>query len=362
MKRIMLLFFCFAIVACMKETKPSVKQIDIDFAQKEKVAFSLSQIFENVSYIKLDTSCLVGQIDEIRKFGETLYMCDKNEGTIHQYGMNGKYITSLKKRGRAKNEYIVLTDFDVSPVNGDIHIYDGGSKRFLVYSKEGIFKRTFHTDEIIRDFAILSNGDYLMYTPDKNGDAKRGLWQTDRVGKFRKQIVRIHDDFQYGGIYPQYLTHIDEKYIGLMGGEDADNFYIISEDTVGIQLHINYNISIPRELQREKNIDFAKHKGNVYTKNNYFESHRWIWFGTTDFDKMVVCFYDKNTDKCYKITGKDNVVEDVKLFGIPLSVYDDMMINVIYASGALSSPTLKEKFPDVTETSNPILEIVKITQ
>ena len=75
-----------------------------------------------------------------------------------------------------------------------------------------------------------------------------------------------------------------------------------------------------------------------------------------------MCFYDKVNDICYKIKGEDKLKEDVKLFGTPLFIYDDKMIDVIYGSDILSSNTLREKFPDITDSSNPILEIVEITQ
>jgi len=364
-KQIITLLFCicFVATACMhNEQKPYTKQISIDFDDKESSDFSLSQVFGHVSYLHLDSLCLVGQIDGIRVYDQNIYICNKNEGAVHVFDVSGKHLASIRNRGRAKNEYIELSDFDISPVNGDIHIFDGGSKRFLVYSKEGSYIKSFHTDDIIRDFSILSNGDYIMYTPDKNGDARRGLWQTDSMGNFRRQLIEIDQDFQFGGIYPQYLTRIDSRNIGLMGGEDNNNFYSITEDSTTIQLHVDYNISIPSKLQKERNVEFEKHKGEVYTKNNYFESHRWLWFYTTNFESGVLCFYDKVNDICYKIKGEDKLKEDVKLFGTPLFIYDDKMIDVIYGSDILSSNTLREKFPDITDSSNPILEIVEITQ
>lgn len=359
----LLFFICFVVTACIHNDKiPYAKQISIDFDSNESSKFSLSQVFGHVYYIPLDSLCPIGQIDGIKIFDNNIYVCNKNEGAVHIFDVNGKYIASIRNRGRAKNEYIELCDFDVSPVNGDIHIYDSGSKRFLVYSKEGTYIRYFHTDDVIRDFSILSNGDYLMYTPDENGDARRGLWQTDSMGNFRRQLVEIDKNFQYGGIYPQYLTRIDSRNIGLMGGEDNNNFYVITEDSATIQLHVDYKISIPSKLQKERNVEFGKHKGEVYTKNNYFESHRWLWFYTTNFEKGILCFYDKVNDICYKIKGEENLTEDVKLLGTPQFIFDDKMIDVIYCSEIQSSNTLRERFPDVTDTSNPILEIVEITQ
>lgn len=363
-KQIILPLFMFMlIVSCAKDDKETnTPKIKIDFTEQSEEKFMTSQVFKKVSYIQLDTSCVVGQLDDIRIHGNTIYICNKYEGVIHRFEKEGKYISSIKKRGRAGNEYVLLTDFEVSPINGDVHIYDSASKRILVYSKEGYYKKNIQTDDIIRDFAVLDNGDYLMYTPDKNGNARRGLWITDSVGTFRKQLVKVDNDYEYGGIYPHYLSRIDKKHIGLMGGEDYDNFYIVSGDSVKTQLDVEFNITIPTRLKKERNIDYTMYKGEIYTKNNYFESHRWIWFTATDFNKIALCFYDKVNNNCHIITNEESLIEDIKLYGTPLYVYDDMMISVIYASDVLASPTMSKMFPNINDTSNPILELVEISK
>lgn len=362
MRRITLLLSCLAMIACTKEERVYTKQIDIDFKEKGNDTFALSQIIEDVTYIKLDTSCFIGQIDEIKMHAGTYYICNKCEGAIHRFGKDGKHIMSLKKRGRARNEYIVINDFDVSPLNGEIHIYDSSSKRIMVYTKDGVFMRAFPTDDIIRDFAVMSNGDYLIYTPDQNGDARRGLWKTDSVGNFKEQLVIIDEEFQYGGLYPQYLFRIDDNQIGLMGGEDADNFYSISEKAAHEWLHLNYNITIPPSIQKERNPDFMKYKGKLYTKNTYSETHRWLWFHTTDLETEMLCIYDKSNDACYKLTRQEQLTMDRDMFGYTLSCYNDTFVNVIDAHTIISDTTLHKRFPDITENSNPVLEIAKATE
>ncbi len=362
-KKLFFFLFVASTMACTQTTNKSlVKQVYIDFEKEDSTKFYTSQIFSKVSYVNLENMVPVGQIDKVCQFENVVYLCNRNEGKIHQFDTNGKYLTTLNKQGRAGDEYIKLSIFDVSSDNGDVHIYDEGRKRMLVYSKEGNLKRKFDIEDIIRDFAIMDNGNYLMYTPDKNGESRRGLWLTDSDGKFIKQLVDIDQKFQYGGIYPQYLYHIDNKTIGLMGGEDKNNFYMITGEDVSIQMHANFEISIPSELKQQRIIDVSKDKKHIYTKNNYKESHRWLWFHTTDFDKSILCFYDKVNDKCYQVKAQENLIEDVVILGQSMSCYNDKMINVVYASSIIALPELREKFPEVSDTSNPVLEIVELTK
>ena len=101
---------CFVVTACMhNEKKPYTKQISIDFGDKESSDFSLSQVFGHVSYLHLDSFCLVGQIDGVRVYDQNIYICNKNEGAVHVFDVSGKHLASIRNRGRAKNEYIELT-------------------------------------------------------------------------------------------------------------------------------------------------------------------------------------------------------------------------------------------------------------
>lgn len=349
------------IVACnSKHTDANAHKFEIHFGNSQNAPFKLSQIIDTVEYIDIKSQIPIGNIDEIKYTDSTFFMCDKNAGKIYILNNKGELTKELSYKGHAANEYIQINDFEVSPYDGNITIYDGASQKFNVYDKQYVYRYSFKVHDVIRDFAKMENGDYVMYTPDYNKDSKRGLWITDSVGAFKKQLVSISDDFLYGGIYPNYLVRINHTNFGLMGGEDKDNIYKISIDGADIAYHIDFDISIPNKLKKKEIINYNNYKGEIYTKNSYFETDRWIFFSATDFENNTLFFYDKTNDKHYALSKQEDLIEDVDLFGAFTHVSGNYIINILYPNMIIPYSTLRKKFPYITTESNPIIVIARL--
>ena len=359
--------FCVLTIICIScESNildKNIKNIDIVFGQSENAPFSMSQMVDSVFYVQLDSNCNINRIDEMKVVGNKFYLCDKMKGCIDVVNTSGNLISTIQHKGRAKSEYILLSDFDVSSSTDEIHIFDIATHFMLVYSSEGNYKRSYLVNDVIRDFAVMNNGDYLLYTPDYNNDSRRGLWVMDSCFNFKKQLVEIPETFRYGGIYPNYLVHIDDERIGLMAGEYDDNIYTITDDTILTQYHLNFNIDIPQSLTERNVLNYNKHKGELYTKNNYYETLRWLLFNATDMEKQSLCFYDKKNDKKYVLTQKEDLIEDGKaLGGEILCSNKDIIVIVQYPEIISKYPNINKIFPNLKQNSSPILEFIKLSK
>lgn len=365
MKQIFYLFITALILSCChKNEDGSVKQICISFKEGSNDIFKSSQLIDSIYYIVLDSTFLLGNIDEIKVVDNMFYFIDKHNGTISKFDIKGKFISSFKKSGHSKSEYITMEDADIS-CNGEFHVYDGAIGRILKYSSSGDFIGGFDLDDIARDFAVLDNGDYIFYTPDYQIGAHSGLWETDSIGKYKKQLISVDEGFGYALILPSYINKYNQKIYGIMGGEDKDNFYMVSSDTVVNTLHINFNIKIPKRFQNEFPIDLENYRGQIYAKCYYIESNRWIVFTCTDFITTIQCYYDKKNNVCYRLITPDNYIDDMNFVGISGSdcVYNGNYWLTLLDPGVIrKNESLSKLFPTITDNSNPVVRIAKLSE
>lgn len=335
--------------------------LSVRFGESVNTPFRMSQLVDTVSYIQLDSAYTIGVVSEMKMVGGRFYICDRHESKIYVVDSKGRVTQCLSNKGRARQEYYATSDFDVDPLTEDIHVWDAVAHRFLVYSKEGTYKGDVPYDGVVRDFAVMGKGDYLMYTPDDNGrTARRGLWLTDSHGKFRRQLVEIDKDFKYGGIYPNYLVRLGNDGIGLMDGEDKDNIYRVSGDSAEVEFHIDFGMKIPEKIARRTLVDFNNYKGKIYTKNNYFENRRWLLFNSTDMNNMAMSIYDKKERRYYQLSGPEDLRQDVKVHGEPMFMNDSVYVCVVYPGAdpaALSRMGVPVRPGNKT---NPILVIAKL--
>ena len=149
--------------------------IQVEFGKSINVPFSMSQFVDTVRYQQIDSAYTIGHISEVKMAGGCFYICDKHEGIIYKVSQQGKVLLRLANKGRARNEYYNLSDVDVNRKTGEIHVWDAVSHRFIVYSGDGTFVKDVPCNDVVRDFAVMDDGDYLIYTPDFNKESRRGL-------------------------------------------------------------------------------------------------------------------------------------------------------------------------------------------
>ncbi|HPB34960.1 MAG: 6-bladed beta-propeller [Bacteroidales bacterium] len=355
------------LISCKYESSDGVSTnnslvFDITFDNGDKTSpLSLSQIFDSVSYIPLknDSGIIIGGIKDIKFVHNRFYIWDNKANALYVFDNKGNYLQEISHIGNASNEHILIGGFDVNPRNEEISLFDSPSRKIKRFSKNGTFLDNLSLKDVIRDFAVLGNGDYVFYTPDYlKGKNRRGAWQTDSSGVFKKQLVSMSDDFLYGGLYPTCFCRINDSTIGLKGGEDHDYIYHITADTIVVKYQLKVDIKIPDEIKKRAILNFENYKGKVYTKNDYFETEKLMTIAVSNLKRRILLFYHK-TDSCHwLIQSEKDLVEDIKLHTWFQSSYNKALIGVLDCSYILSFPGLREEFPDIDESSNPILMVV----
>lgn len=187
---------------------------------------NMSELTDSVEYIPIETNPALYPISHatcVKYIADKLYIQDVAQ-RLHIVNRQGKIIGQLSAIGKAKDEYISLGRFDVNPASGQISIYDNASRKMNIYSPQCDFIRSIRLDNngLIDDFAVLPNGDHLMYLETfHSDDVRRGLWRIDSLGQFKNQYFDISNDFKYSsGLFPNMFQHINDTVISLKGHQD----------------------------------------------------------------------------------------------------------------------------------------------
>lgn len=140
-------------------TNKELIEINIDNQDYENTV-SYSDLFNSVKFVPLETNrnCLIGQIDEIELYNDTIFILDKSIGkAIYMFDKNGSFIKKIGQLGKGPGEYFSPKSFTIDNYTKQIKILDEG--KLLIFSIYGEFQK-----EI-----LLSHYDSPRYLKSING-------------------------------------------------------------------------------------------------------------------------------------------------------------------------------------------------
>ncbi len=119
-----------------------------------------------VSIIPLEATpeSVIGRVGEFLFDDDRIFHLDGQTKEIQVYDMSGKYLTSVKPKGRGPGEYTQeIRTFDLDRERREIIVYDGRLNKMIRYAYDGTFKREnsfkkFHGV----DFAYLGSDRYVF--------------------------------------------------------------------------------------------------------------------------------------------------------------------------------------------------------
>lgn len=315
----------------------------------------ISELFQ-VTDVVLSTSSiesLVGSIYDIKHCGDTLFILSGD--ALLLFKTDGRFITKIDHQGRGHGEYVDLVGFEIDQKNNNILIFD----RFgvLRYTMDGKFIDKAPIKGMPIEFALLPSGDYVFYGPMLIDDLQ-GLWLTDSKGNYKRHLLTL-SEYDLSIITGSgRLTHINDSVIGFMGPENPDLFYHITDDTIVPAFYIT-----SRLLNSKVKIDEIPDELPAYTKSGYCESDELFTFnliGTAD-NMFVRTFYNKETGHLMHLHSTNDKAATDPDYKVPSfrNGYKDFMFNYISVSKILKNDNLRAQFPDITEDSNPVIQIYR---
>ena len=187
MKRILYILSILIICSCKQNSTENIisencKIFDISFKKDYKDKLYLSEMIESEEFIQLETSdeCLISDINKLIAINNKYYIFDRVEDVIFIFSKDGKFLNKISEKGRGPGQYISIACFDVNPKTNEINILDLNTKKMFIYDDNCRLNRVIEVNDIVRDFIICENGDYLFFTNDKNEGSRS---EERRVGK-----------------------------------------------------------------------------------------------------------------------------------------------------------------------------------
>ena len=166
MKRIsVFILFLVACLGCNRNANKDYEVISFENIQTKSFNDLPNEILKGIEYIPFSSDSLKYTFSMPQKIlinNERVFINDYSSRNLYSYKFSGTPEFVLNKRGRAKDEYLQITDFDIDATGG-IWILDGQADKIVHYTKDGecLFtsKLPFQADHI----KILGN-DRLMFT------------------------------------------------------------------------------------------------------------------------------------------------------------------------------------------------------
>ncbi len=185
------------------------KQNNENSSMVNSYEFSLAsgseELLENVSVefqtLELTEKSIVGSIDQIVEYGDTLFISDGSEYRLLAFTKTGKFIGQIGSRGEGPGEYSGIASFFIDADKSQIGIYDEDVCKMLYYNLSDFSFIDEKSYEDIVAGCCLPDGDSLIwYNQAFEGENSDSYFiVTDPAGKVTSSFVK--KDFKTG-----YLT------------------------------------------------------------------------------------------------------------------------------------------------------------
>ena len=321
-----------------------------------------ADIIESFDTIRLQGNVLesfIGNVEDIRLSRDRIFVMSTDVINIFDY--DGRYLTTIQRKGRGPGEYLALSYFDILEDQRLIYALDNQGQQVVIYDFDGKYVRRIPMNcyEAV-DFAVLPNGHMLLMNLMGIGQNTRGLFETDENGQNPHPLFEIAPDFQRLSLGFKFLIHINDSVMGCLGQEDTDYIYHYQNDTITPVYKIRTDIIMPDYVRAR--VSASENPDEVYTKMQYWETRRYMGILLLNNAQFVFTMYDKQTAQTTRYYKSELMVPEPNLDFVPSFsfCYKEKLINVFEAESILQYEPLRKDFPGITIDSNPVLVIATL--
>ncbi|MBO7115173.1 MAG: 6-bladed beta-propeller [Bacteroidaceae bacterium] len=337
-------------------------EINVPILEDDPTEYPLvSRLFGSIDTIYLENSgpdSYVQSVDDVKFKGDTIIV--RSNETLFFFNRQGEYLGRFCRQGNGSGNYRTIARFDIQPSTGELIIFDNQSSALVIYGFDGTYHRKVPMADYVTDFAVLPNGDFLLTNPIhyRGKEYRRGLWQVDRNGRFRKQIVTYDENFLHVSINNPYLNHISPDVIGFMGVEDNDLFYHLEDDSLSVTCRMTTDVVIPDDIKNNDKVFINPQM--EYTKCGYLETERFLYFVATNYGaNLVMVLVNKDDWSFYRMYPYSDIFNynavNVEQFPYLVSCYNGTMVGFFDAGMVFQEERFQKMFPRMKEDSNPVL-------
>jgi len=313
MKRFSRLLYFIAAISCLfsgcasqegQEYEECTVHIKVNLDKPSSKEIKISEYVRDVQFIPISWDSEFWPTGRIIRYCRGFYyLMDGNTQSIVKVSEEGEVVCRIGSQGRAANEYLSVTSFDVNPSTSEVFVYEIERNRMVVYSGNGEYLRSFSlesTNGLFRDFVVFPNGNIIGCDMFYEGPSVlRGVWMVDSEGGFLKQVVSVNKRSRFDvGIALPLLTKIGEDTVCIMGPVGDDSIYKIDSDGDVVTRYLfDFGSQItPKDLCREVSLPLL---GYFFCKASLIVSPSFFRIGGDKDGMPFRVYYDFLKDKCY---------------------------------------------------------------
>lgn len=326
----------------------------------------LSDFCDSVKYIALETTAtsLVGAVGKIQYVNQHFFISDLSQNKILIFNSEGHFVRNIFREGRGPEEYNMINDFTISPIDTSIYIGDNNNK-INVYSFEGKFIKSLNCSNVILAMNFIDNNLYIFSGFHISDEAKDSVYYASIID-MEGNILKTFGNIASG--IARVLKNVTGGNVYVKNNKDFLFFYPY-QNTV-------YRY-IDNQIEPTFKVDFGKYSLPPLTVDNIekFNSTRFSGYAYLSSvlelnNKLYIWWIDHTgiAKKCLSIVDTQNNI--IKSANITEQIIDDFyntdakfyiqMIdsdkNLIGINLPIQCPILSE-FLNLNEDDNPIVSI-----
>jgi hypothetical protein len=386
MKIIFYSLFVLFFAACTSIVKKEMVIPQISINIKESEPLKLSTFFDEIQYIPLSDSLLIGDIDRIKLYDEKLLLLT-NKSVILYDLYSGELITSIRHIGGGSNEYSSLYDMLFDKEENTLELLDMNGQKVLKYDINGNFIDGFKTSFSSFSFYKKNSSYYWFYNNNMSSD----ITDHKLVAYNPKEEKIITQSLPIDKHLAEYFYVIDANNFS---SYPSFSFYFCPSDTIYHILDNNelipqYVINlganhVPLWFYKERYADIAdfskkaNERSYIYLVGNYAENAHMIGLSIRNLQNIYWSFYDKKNQVTYlgdRLLDDYNFKDDIliKNGNGPFIVNEEQMCFILQPSQFMDLIKLSQSknvsinedmlriynSPDFSEFSNPIIVLCR---
>ena len=328
-----------SIIGCMLFSCTPIRKTDevsVNLLETTSDSLYYSMFVDSISYLPLEDSdeCLIGKVTDVIFSDQYVFVLDGKQQIVWTFDKEGKFVSSIDKRGRGPGEYMGLVQFEYDKKSNELLLLDGWSKAILHYSPEGTYLKRDDLDLYCSDFKIVNDGYVLSMLGGL--DSLGGVFHYKlSEGKSQRLLKRSHN---LSCNYDWEMVSYDGT-IRLMA-PPLENTLYECESVGRLVVKIPFRM-YPLPSQDYENDDTVRHLPD-FLRTNYWESSRWIYasFWCARYDLRVL-LYDKVTGDTYVGKGLSNDMDGVSFIGMTSACDRNCFVFVTQKNGVDANPVLQ---------------------
>ena len=325
-----------SLISCSKSHESAESKIKIDLSHFENT-MNYSEFVDSISYIQLETndSCLISEIEYLSVANNEIFIKDLKSGGIFRFDNHGTFLSKLNKYGSGPGEFNRISSFDIDPIQRIIYIYDDKQKNILSYTFEGKYISTIRVLDIVKDFALLDNREFMFICPNYCQQEHQGVWYANQEGKFKKSIIEATTDNSFFVRSSELCCKMFHSV--LYYDKYSDKVYSINKDSARCLYSFDLKQKMPLELLKNSNAKLGDYFSNINIcpTNKYM-----LLFYISDHDNRIVLF---NRNDLSLIIAK-KIVDDLDNSKSPYIIgrfNDSSIVATIQLKNDLLNPRLQ---------------------